>query len=247
MCRGLVELFLHRLGLDIERDALVGEEHEVLDEDGGGLLESLLRVDGPVGLDVEGELLIVSALLYAIVVDGIHDLLDGGVYGVDGDDTDGVGGTLVLVGGHIATALVDAERDVQLGSGLHVANLKVRVEDLEAVEVAIEVAGLENGLILHGEGDLLGVGVLKLTAEADLLKAQDDVGHILDHTGYGGELMVDTVDLHRGNSIAFERREKDATQSVADGSAITGLQRAEFKSAAEVVSFKHDHLVRFLE
>lgn len=183
MCRGLIEFFLDGLGLDIEGDALVGEEHEMLDEDSGSLFESLLGVDGAVGLDIERQLLIVGALLDAVVVDGIHDLLDRRVDGVDGDDTDGVGGALVLVGGDVATALVDGEGDVEFGLCLHVANLEVGVEDLETIEIAVEVAGFEDCLILDREGELLVVVILQLTAEANLLKAQNNVGHVLDHSG----------------------------------------------------------------
>ena len=167
--------------------------------------------------------------------------------GVDSDDTDGVGRTLVLIGRHIATTLVDAECDMQLSGGFHVADFQIGVKDLEAVEIAVEVAGLEDSLSLNGEGEFLMLGVFNLTAETYLFQSEDNVCHILYNTGERGELMVYTVDLHRGDGIAFERREKDATQCVADGSAIAGLQRAEFKGAAEVVSLKHDHLVGFLE
>jgi len=242
-----VEVFLHGLGFDLEGDALVGEEEEVLDEDGSGFFEGLFGVDGAVGLDVEGELLVVGALFDAVVVDGVHDFFDGGVDGVDGDDTDGVGGALVLVGGDVATTLVDGEADFELGLGFHVADFEFGVEHLESVEVVVEVAGLEDGLVFDREGEFLVVGILQLLAEAYLLQSQDDVGHVFHHAGERGEFVVDAFDLDGSDSIAFERREKDATQGVADGSAVAGLQRTEFEGTAEVVSFEHDHLVGLLE
>ena len=167
--------------------------------------------------------------------------------GVDGDDTDGVGGFFVFVGGDVAAALVDGEGDAQLGRSFHVADFQLGVEDLESVEVAVEVTGFEDCLIFDREGELFVVVILQLTAEAYLLQAQDNVGHVLDHSGERRELVVDAINLDRCDSIAFERREKDATQSVADGSAVAGLQRTEFERAAEVVGLQHDHLVGFLE
>ena len=59
--------------------------------------------------------------------------------------------------------------------------------------------------------------------------------------------MVDTFNAHRGDCEAFEGRKKDTTQGIADGDAVARFQRTEFESAAEIVSFEHNHLVRFLE
>ena len=204
-------------------------------------------MDGTIGLNVEGELLIVGALLDAVVARLVLDVDDGRMDRVDGDDTDGVGGALVLISRHIAAALVDGQGDVQLGLRLHVANLQVGVEYLETVEIAVEVTGFEDCLVFDREREFLMVVFFQLATEADLLESQDDVGHVLDNSGERRELMVDTVDLDRRDSIAFERREKEATQSVADGCAVAGLQRTEFESAAEVVSLEHDHLIGFLK
>ena len=86
-----------------------------------------------------------------------------------------------------------------------------------------------------------------MATKTDLLQLKDDVGHVLNHTGEGGEFMVDTFNAYRGDCKAFEGREQYTAQRIADGDAVAGFQRTEFENATEIVGLEHDHLVGFLE
>ena len=46
-------------------------------------------------------------------------------------------------------------------------------------------------------------------------EVEDDVGHILHHSGNGGELVEDPIDLDRGDGRALQRGKEDPSQSVA--------------------------------
>ena len=83
MVAGTQRLFVKILALGsyvlFEGDLVVGEEHEVIDEDLCGLLQGILGRDGPVGGDLKYQGLIVGLLLYAAVFPAIVDILDGSV------------------------------------------------------------------------------------------------------------------------------------------------------------------------
>ena len=49
------------------------------------------------------------------------------------------------------------------------------------------------------------------------------------------------------DSKTFQRGEKNAAESVADGRAVSRLKRPEFETADGVCAFEHYHLVRFLK
>jgi hypothetical protein len=204
-------------------------------------------MDGTIGLDVESELLIVGALLDTVVVNLILHILDGSMDRIDSDNTDSGIGILVLVGRDITAALIDGELYLKLCGGLHVADLEVGIENLETVEVTVQVTGLEDGLADNVERNFLILDILNLTAETDLFQFENNVGHILDHTWQRRELVVDTFDADRCDCETFKGREQDATEGIANSDTVAGLQRTELEKATEIVSLKHDHLVRFLE
>ena len=62
----LIKFFILEVGGIVNRDFLVREEHEVIDENLGGLLKSFLRLDGTVRSDFEHELVVVSLLFDTI-------------------------------------------------------------------------------------------------------------------------------------------------------------------------------------
>jgi hypothetical protein len=67
-----------------------------------------------------------------------------------------------------------------------------------------DIAGGEAVLARDGEGDLLGAHIIQLTAEAHLLQVEHDLGHVLDHTLDGAELVVHTIDADLRDGMAFE-------------------------------------------
>ena len=55
---------------------------------------------GAVGLDIESQFLVVSALFNTIVADFVFDVFDRRMDRIDSNDTDGVARLFILVGGH---------------------------------------------------------------------------------------------------------------------------------------------------
>ena len=93
----------------LQRYLLVGEEHEVIDENLCGLLKGILRVNGTIRRHFKDELVVVGLLLDTIGLNGILDVTDRGVNRIDWNYVH-IGAELpVLVGGHISTTFVNGK------------------------------------------------------------------------------------------------------------------------------------------
>ena len=65
-----------------------------------------------------------------------------------------------------------------------------------------------------------------LTAfEFHSLQIEDDVGHVLDHAGQRGELVLRAGDFYRGYGSAFERGKQDAPERIPNGVTVAGFKR----------------------
>ena len=89
----------------------------------------------------------------------------------------------------------------------------VRVQDLEAVD-ELDVARVDGPGALLVDADRVRLGLGRL--EDDFLQVEDDVGHVLDDVADGRELVERALDADRRDGRALERREKHATERVAD-------------------------------
>jgi len=69
------------------------------------------------------------------------------------------------------------------------------------------------------------IGIAFVGNDQNLLQIEDDVGDVLDHAVDGLELVVHAVDLDGGDGSALDGAEEDATQRIADGVAVAGLER----------------------
>ena len=118
---------------------------------------------------------------------------------------------------------------------------------LEAGGLAADVTGREAVLAIHIDAHALGAAVLQLAAEAHLLEVEDDLGDVLNDAFDRAELVFDAIDAETGDGEALQAAQQDAAQAVADGNAVTGLQRAELEGAAGVGGLDHGDLVRSLE
>lgn len=86
----------------------------MLDEDSCCVLESLLGMNAPVSGDLEGQLLVVSLLLYTIVLREVLDITDRRIDRVDSDRLQLILLSCVdqlLISGDVTTPLVDRELD----------------------------------------------------------------------------------------------------------------------------------------
>ena len=127
----LVELFGSVAVLHVERDLLVGEEHEMLDENLGRLLQSIFRMNRTVGSNLQIQFLVVGLLLHAVVLNRILHVLDRREDRIDRKRTEFALGRGVLLCGNVAAALTDRKGDLHLGSGCEMANDQLGVQHLE--------------------------------------------------------------------------------------------------------------------
>ena len=118
--------------IGLKSDFLVREEHEMVNKDLCGLLQSIFGKDGSVGCNFESELVVVSLLINAEVLHGVLHILDRGIDGVDGDYIDGIIGSLVLLSGNPSAALIDSEVDGEACARIQMADDKVGVQDFES-------------------------------------------------------------------------------------------------------------------
>ena len=66
---------------------------------------------------------------------------------------------------------------------------------------------------------------------SEAFHVEDDFRHILFHTGNGGKLMKNPVDLDGGNSDAGKGGKQNSSQAVSQGCTKTALQRFHRKLA----------------
>ncbi len=121
------------------------------------------------------------------------------------------------------------------------------IHHFESVESLGDVAGREHFFPRYGNGDTLVLGLFDFLFEVDLLEVENDVRDIFLNAGNGIEFVFNAVDFDRGDRVALQRGEQYATEGVAHGDAIAGLQRLELEFAEEIVGFEHYDVFRFLE
>src|SRR3954452_23265680 len=169
----------------------VGEDRQLRDEDLGRLAQRGRRVDRPVRLDVERELVVVGALADAGLLDRVGDAPHRREDRVDGDDADRLVGRLVLVGGAVATAAADRQVQLELGLLVERRDVHVRVEDLDA---GGQVDVLRGDLTGAGDDERgLDLGRVGVHTTHDALEVQHDVRHVLGDALDRGELVRDPL------------------------------------------------------
>ena len=179
----------------------------MLDEDSCCVLESLLGMNAPVSGDLEGQLLVVGLLLYAIVLREVLDITDRRIDRVDSDRLQLIVLSridLLLISGDVTTPLVDGELDGKSLRLIDMADDQLRIEDFEGSKLATELASEELLLTRDRQADGLLSSILDEGTEADLLQVENDVSYILQDTRNSSKFMIDTFDLDGRDGVAFE-------------------------------------------
>ncbi len=200
----------------------VDEDRELLLDDLGGVGDRVVRRDRAVGPDLERELVVVGLLPDAGVRDLVVHLADRAEERVDRDRADGLPGHLVPLGRDVAAAAPRRQLHPDPAALADREDVVARVQDLD-LPVGDDVAGLDLAGPVRLDPDRLHLVGVDL--EEDLLEVQDDVGDVLGDLGDGHELVLDPLDLHRGDRGALQRREQHAPQRVAEGDAEAALER----------------------
>ena len=150
---------------------------------------------------------------------------------------------IVLIG----TPFLDGKVHVETYGRLGGADDQFGIEDLKAGDKPLEIPCRDLVAPADENADVLGLDVLDLAAKTDLLEVKDDLGHILYHAGYGGELVLYPLDPYSGDGEAFERGKKHSAQGIADGESVSLFERTELESAFIVLGVDHHHFVRLLK
>ena len=115
----------------------------------------------------------------------------------------------------------EGDLHVQRGTAVQRRNVQIRIQDLH-LTVGLNVAG-GNCAGTH-RLDIDGLAGITMELGQQALDVQNDLRHILLHTGDGGKLVLHTGDLDAGGRRAGERREHNTPQRITQGRSVTALQ-----------------------
>jgi hypothetical protein len=128
----------------------------------------------------------------------------------------------VTVGRYVALAGVDRELHPHRGAVVQRAEHVVGVQDLD-VGRGFDLAGGDRSGARGAQGHALGA--FGVHAHGQLLDVQNDVDDVFTDAFERGEFVHNAIDLDGGDGCALQRREKNATQGVAERHTETALER----------------------
>src|SRR5277367_4894594 len=99
----------------------------------------------------------------------------------------------VPLGGDVAAAAADRQRDLEAALRREVRDLELRVEDLE-IGGRLDVGGGDDPFTALRQANL-HLRRLAVEDADELLQVEDDVGDVLTDAGKGRELVRDALDL----------------------------------------------------
>ena len=86
----------------------------------------------------------------------------------------------------------------------------------------LNVACGDFAFLVYNEGKFSRLMIVGL--ELHFLEVKNDIGHVLDHAGKRGELMLRAGDFYRGDGRAFQRGKQNTPERISDSVAITGFK-----------------------
>ena len=233
----------------IESDIVVGDQHQVLNQDTAGFANGIFRVDGAVGFHFDSEFFVVGALADTGIFYFVRHIFDGRIDGVDRDDANSSVFRHHVIGRLIAAAFGNGEFQFEVDGGFHAAKQEVRVHHLEHVGEFFNISGAKFFPAADGQVDffLLEFFVLDKLFDPNLFEVEHDIHHVFHYTTDGSELVVDTADAHSADGKAFKRGKEYATERVANRLAEARFEGFEFKSAFKIRCFLEQDFVGLLE
>ena len=178
--------------------------------------------DGGIRPDLEGQLVIVGHIAHTGVLHGVVDLVDRRVDRVHGNGADGHGRVLVPIRGDIAPAMAQRDLHAEAGVGPEGADVQLGIQYFH-LAVGLDVARRDLAFA-HGV-DIDGLGAFAVQPGDQTLHIQDDLRHILTDAGDGRELVLNAGDLDGSRRGAGQGRQQNSAQGVAQGGAVSALQR----------------------
>jgi len=167
-------------------------------------------------------------LFDASTLDGVGDTADRAERGIQHELADGLGIAQVTdVTRDVTAALFDLDLHRQLAAGREMGDDVLRIDDFDVMR-QLDVAGTNSAFTFLDQLEVDDITVVQL--EHDTLQVQKDVDDVFLNAVNGRVLMEHTIDANFGRRVADHRGQQDATQCIAQGMAITALERL------------HDHL-----
>ena len=128
----------------------------------------------------------------------------------------------VLVRRDVPATAPDLHLQPQAAFAVDRRDVHTRIADLDR-RIADQIARRDVAGTLDVDGEDLFFFAVQL--DRNLLEVQNDVGHVLLHSGDRGELVQDVVDLNRGDGCSLDRRKQAAAQGVSDRRGEAALER----------------------
>ena len=204
----------------------IDEEFHVIAHDLRGEADDLSGRAGRVGLDVDGELVVVDGLFdtghFYVVADGQN----GREQRVDGD----VSERLLLSGlvsraRNVSSTHADIELHVESITFFQGADIRIRIHDLDLAGQLDIFRGDYAAFFFMQSDFLLGKEVFRKDFYRDLFQIKYDFRYVFFHAGDGTELMPNTLDLDADDRRARKSRAQDSAQSVSDSCAVSTFER----------------------
>ena len=127
----------------------------------------------------------------------------------------------VLARRDVAAAIFDDhfhhERDVVGQRRDHM----VLVDDID-IGIGLDIGAGDHARRVFLDGD--DARRLAMILDDQRLDVEDDVGHVFEHAGNGGEFVLGAADLDLRDRAAFQAGQEHAPQAVADGHAEAALE-----------------------
>src|SRR5450755_1735957 len=219
-----IELHLGGLGNRLVFPLQIDEHRQLVLEDAAGPTDGLFRLDRAVGLDVDDELVEVSALLDA----GRFDRVGHATHWAEGRiEQQAADGTALLLECHalhrrpVAAAALDFKQHVELTRLGQIGNDELGVYHLDVV-IGLNIARGDRSRALLVQAQLGAVA--RVPAERHGLEVQQHIDHVFLYTLEAGVLVQHAVDLDFGDGSTRHGGEQHAPQSVAQRMAESALE-----------------------